>query len=260
MATYLEDHPPARTQFHRWRRAEPTGCIVVHTAESILDLAGDDSGAESVARFISRRTDAAGSYHLIGDRDSIIHLIPFGWEAFGDGTGSNPYAIHISLAMRAADWPHLSAAHRVQLVGTAVAMADMAAAWLEDVHGITVPARRITRAESNFGESGFISHAERDPGRRTDPGPGFPWAEFLDRYAHSEGVPMPPPPIYSLDDAMSELLQVYQAYRTDEGAHDEMQTWRPVLARKLYADGGDLRPELVFAEWALRNPDEADKL
>jgi hypothetical protein len=62
------------------------------------------------------------------------------------------------------------------------AAAAEATAWLKTVHGITVPAVRVTRTQSDQGRPGFISHGERDPGRRTDPGATFPWDAFLDHF------------------------------------------------------------------------------
>jgi hypothetical protein len=195
MGYYLLDHPPARSQYRSSRRARPTGCICVHTAENILDLVGADSGAESVANFISVRTDAAGSYHILGDRDSIVEMMPLSYEAFGDATGSNPWGIHISLAMRAADWPGLSTTHRDQLLATMVQMAVIAATWVSETFGIAVPARRLTKAESDRGLAGFIAHGDRDPARRTDPGPAFPWGLFLERFADVDGQSQPGGPM-----------------------------------------------------------------
>ena len=194
---HLLDNPPARKQFRTTRRAEPTGCIVLHTAENMLDLIGVDSGAENVARFISSRTDAAGSYHRVGDRDSVVRLVPFSFEAFHDGTGSNRWSIGISLAMRAADWQTVASEPRDLLVDAMVVMAVEASTWLHDEHGITVPARRITRAQSDAGQPGFIPHADRDPARRSDPGPHFPWGLFLARYAAltEQETTMPPNPL-----------------------------------------------------------------
>lgn len=174
---YLDDHPPATRQF-RDRYATPSGLIVVHTAESKLDQIGEDTGAEGVAAFIARRSDP-GSYHLLVDSDSIIDVVPFEMAAYGDGTGSNEFAIHLSFACRATDWPGMDPARREAYLVNGAKAAREAATWLERVHGVTVPARRVTRAQSDQRAAGFISHGERDPGRRTDPGPGFPWDRFL---------------------------------------------------------------------------------
>ncbi len=179
---YLEDNPPTRSQFRVGRRAPVKPVIVVHTAESGTDRFGADPKAENVAAFIQRRSNA-GSYHLLGDADSIIQLVRFENEAFQDGTGSNRWAIGISLAMNAGDWPSLAPARRNQFVATAGQMAAIAARWLNERRiGLPEP-RLLTKAQSDRSDAnGFISHARRDPARRSDPGAGFPWADFFQQY------------------------------------------------------------------------------
>ena len=211
MATdyYLLDNPPARSQYRKTRRAKPTGAIVLHTAESILDKIDPDSGAENVARFIQRRSNP-GSYHRIGDRDSIVKLIPFSYEAWQDGTGSNAWAIGISLAMQAHTWPDLTTQHRNQLIDTMARMADEAADWLKAEHGITVPAIRLTKAETDAGKPGFIAHGDRDPARRTDPGRHFPWTQFLNRFAELLAAHTNPETIaqWTRDDRLKALADI----------------------------------------------------
>ena len=184
---YLEDNPPARSQFRVGRRDPVKPIIVVHTAESGTDRSGADPKAENVANFIRGRS-TAGSYHLVGDADSIIQLIRFDNEAFHDRTGSNRWAIGISLAMNAGDWPSLSASRRAEFVATAGQMAAIAARWLRD-RGLELPEPRLlTKTESDrLDASGFISHARRDPTRRSDPGAGFPWTSFFAAYQQSLG-------------------------------------------------------------------------
>lgn len=178
MGTYLQDNPPLTRQYRLPRRAKPTGMIGVHTAESILDAIGEDTGAENVADFIRRRSDY-GSYHTIADSDSRVRLVPFDAEAYGDGTGSNYFGIHISFACKAAGWSGMSAVRRGAFIHQGAQAAAEAARWLKRNHGIVVPAKRISKAQSDAGLPGFISHAERDPARRSDPGPDFPWDDFL---------------------------------------------------------------------------------
>lgn len=197
MGAYLVDHPPRRRQF-RARTRKPTGCIVMHTAESVMDYVGEDTGAEAVAAFIRNRTDP-GSYHVLGDSDSRIRLVPFRDAAYGDGTGSNEFAIHVSAACRTTDWARMSKTRRAGFIDQLARGAASAAKWLKREHGITVPAKRITRAQSDAGAAGFITHGERDPGRRTDPGADFPWDEFLERFADlmrpkPKAPPAPPAP------------------------------------------------------------------
>lgn len=178
---YLEQNPPAKTQF-RARRSTVRPVIVVHTAETAGTASSPDPRAENTASFISRRT-TFGSYHLIGDTDSIIQLVQFKNAAFQDGTGSNEWAIGISVAMKAADWPFLSVASRERHVATAAQMAAMAANWFRS-QGVGIPvAILLTKEQSDQpSASGFISHARRDPSRRSDPGADFPWADFFSEY------------------------------------------------------------------------------
>lgn len=177
--TYLQDNPPARAQYRSQRRARPTGCTVVHTAESVLDSVGPDTGAENVAGFIRRRTDA-GSYHDLVDSDSAIQLVPYGAEAYHDGTGSNPWALSLSFALRAADWPRLSPAKRDAFLRQGAVAFRRQQSWLRAKGYPVTPLRRITRAQSEAGVAGFIAHGDRDPGRRSDPGAAFPWTRFFE--------------------------------------------------------------------------------
>lgn len=182
MSTYLEKHPPRTRQFRKPRRARPSGVCVVHTAESTPDWVGHDSGAEAVAKFIQGRSDY-GSYHDLCDSDSIVPLVPYDAEAYGDGTGSNPHAYHVSGATQAAKWNKAPKAWRDATVKNMAKAAAKYARWVKSKYGVTIPARRITRAQSEAGTPGFISHGERDPGRRTDPGNDFDWDLFLDTFA-----------------------------------------------------------------------------
>lgn len=183
---WLDDHPPARDQFRCPRRERPSGVMCVHTAESTPDFVAFDGGAEAVANFIRNRSDA-GSYHDLVDSDSCINLVSYSCEAYQDGTGSNPHAWGGSVATRADVWPLAPSEWRAGAIAQLAAAAARYAKWLKVHYGITVPARRINRAQSEARMPGFISHAERDPARRSDPGEGFPWDQFLSEYAARMG-------------------------------------------------------------------------
>jgi hypothetical protein len=186
--TYLQDNPPGRSQFRLPRRADATGAIVVHTAEN--GGRGAAGSAEAVAEFIQRRT-GPGSYHTIADESKWIHLAPYEAEAFGEGTGGNRWALHLSFACRTVDWAMMPDDRTKRLLDQgARAAADMAR-WVKAEHGITVPARLITAAEYQAGQPGFISHAALDPTRRSDPGIGFPWARFLALFAYAYHMETP---------------------------------------------------------------------
>jgi hypothetical protein len=182
VTAYLDAHPNRNLAQQRPRREKPSGVLIIHTAESALDVIGEDTGAEGVARYISERT-TYGSYHRLADSDSVVAVARFEMTTYGDGTGSNDHAIHISFACRASDWARMSPDRRTAFIANGAKAAAEAARWLKKHHGITVPARRITRPESDHRVPGFISHAERDPDRRFDPGAHFPWQHFLAYYA-----------------------------------------------------------------------------
>jgi hypothetical protein len=234
---YLREHKPARSQFRSPRRSRPTGLTVVHTAESVMDTVGPDTGAENVAEFIRRRSEP-GSYHDLVDSDSDVQLVRYSDEAFQDGTGSNRYALSISFALKAADWPRLSLAKRDAFLEQAAVAFHRQQAWLR-AHGYPVtPLRRISRAASELGHAGFITHAERDPDRRKDPGAAFPWLRFLQILTPPPG----PAPLLEEDD-VARLIKA-----PDKGATfgtDGTQRWHvpspPVLkelvAIGLYGDG-----------------------
>lgn len=184
---YLEVHPPARSQFRHPRRDALSGVIVVHTAESVMDSVGPDTGAENVAGWIATRTDGPGSYHDVADADTIVHVVDYDDEAYHDGTGSNRHSLGLSFAVRTTDWAKMTAEQRARFIDNGAQAAARMARHVLDRSGVTVPARRINRAQSEARQPGFISHAERDPDRRSDPGNKagqFPWDDFLDRFAH----------------------------------------------------------------------------
>ncbi|HTM85351.1 MAG TPA: N-acetylmuramoyl-L-alanine amidase, partial [Mycobacterium sp.] len=176
---YLREHPnPHLRQYRSPRRQQVRPVIVVHTAENLPDTVATDGGAEAVAGFISRRTDP-GSYHSLVDSDSLVRLVRYTDEAWHDGTGSNPWSLGLSIATTAAWWPLAPRAWRDGAVEQAAQEAARMARFVHAETGAVVQPQRITRAQSENGGSGFISHAERDPKRRTDPGAAFPWAQFL---------------------------------------------------------------------------------
>lgn len=221
MTAYLIENPPHIRQF-RDRGAKPTGLIVVHTAENTPDWVGPDAGAEAVARFIQGR-DTFGSYHWLADSDTIILLVPLHLQAYGDGTGSNPIAIHVSAATQAAKWKAAPDGWEEDTVRNMAAAAARSARWLKREHGITVPAKRVTKAQSDAGKPGFISHGERDPERRSDPGADFPWDVFLDEFRAIVDPATPTPNISAAFDADTEAERRKALRRVIRRGSDDAQ-------------------------------------
>lgn len=254
MGVYLEDNPPARSQFRTVRRAEVTGAIVMHTAENTTDTTLPDGGAEAVARFIARRTDAAGSYHSIVDSDSVVQLGRYEWEMFHEGTGGNRWSLGLSFACRASQWPTLPEAWFNTALRNGAREAANMARWVQETVGVTVPAARITAAEYRAGKPGFVGHGELDPGRRSDPGVEFPWTDFLDRFA-AETRPLPPAPApqgRQFHQVMNDIDELYRAYRQARPSLGERSAWGRDVAETMLANGEDPQPILAFIEFTLR--------
>lgn len=190
---YLLDHTLTRSQYRTPRRAQPSGVVVLHSAENLPDVNPPDTGAEGVASFIAHRTDP-GSYHRVCDSDSTVALVPYDYEAFHDATGTNPHSVGISGAFRAGQWPTPPQSWRDGCVNQMASAAADYARWLQTKRGILIPAQRITVAQARAGHAGFVTHAELDPGRRTDPGAGYPHDQFLAIYAALVVAPPTPAP------------------------------------------------------------------
>lgn len=183
MAAYLIDYPPIRQQFYATRNRPLTGCTVLHTAESVMDTVGPDTGAEAVAEFIRTRS-TPGSYHDLADSDSYVTVVPYESAAFHDGTGSNNWALSISFACRTTDWRQMTPQRRAGFLRQGARAFAAQQAWRKARGHPLTELRYITKAQSDAGVSGFIEHGRRDPGRRTDPGINppnlFPYDEWLD--------------------------------------------------------------------------------
>jgi hypothetical protein len=191
-----------------------------------------------VASWIARRTDY-GSYHTLCDSDSILSLVAPWNEAFHDATGSNPHSFGISAATRADIWPLAPKAWRDGCIHNMAVGTAVYATWLRDTRGILIPARRITRGQSEDRIPGFISHAERDPDRRTDPGRFFPWDQFLDEYSRLiHGAPTTPkPPIRTSGGTVPVSLPILQVGNRS-GAVRSLQTLLITKAgQRIAADG-----------------------
>lgn len=217
------DHPNRRSpQIGNPRRGgtSPSGTIVIHTAECAADLVGPDTSAEGVANYLTNRT-TPGSYHRIVDSDSTVKYAPLGYETW-HCRFTNRWSIGISFAVQAHMWDKYPPSFVTEILRqgartTADAIRDLKTYW-----GVDVPLARITREQALARRPGFIGHGETDPSRRSDPGPGFPWARFLDMVrAELAGVPTAPaaPPLPPPDD-MEDLMGNYPFIirSTDQGA------------------------------------------
>jgi hypothetical protein len=225
---FLESHPPKRRQFYKQRHDEPTGAICLHTGENKPTLKLPETSAESLASFIANRTDSPGSYHSACDRDSTVHIGHYGWEMFGEGTGGNAWALHLSFACQAAKWETYPKEWVDGALNQAVAESIRMAKWLKaNKHNIPQPIK-ITKSQYFQGHSGFVLHRELDPARRSDPGDYFVnhlYDRFIEQYKQAliaEGlIPgMPKPKPFELPPEQKEYLANIQLVLKNEGFYN----------------------------------------
>lgn len=157
----------------------PPRAVVIHTTESLADLDGPDNGAENVANWF-QTNDTFALYHTLVDGDSTVRLVPAGLDGTTACTafhaaGYNSFTLGVSMALQAASWPTLPDAYRNRVLDRAAAeVAPLCRRW-------SIPVVARTKTEIDAGASGVTGHGILDPGYRSDPGAGFPWADFLNR-------------------------------------------------------------------------------
>ena len=156
--------------------------IVVHTAEG-------GKKAVNIARYLST-TDRTASAHVVIDDKEIVDLVPDDFTAF-HCRGSNSKSLGLEMAYFAHKW-----GEDPEFEEACIALS---ASWCaEKAKLYDIPMKRVTLEEWEAGKKGFISHAECDPTRRTDPGPNFDWEKF---FAYMKG---------SVDDYDTEFEEVVE--------------------------------------------------
>ena len=193
---FLVEHG-ATKQYGEKRRngALLTGTAVVHSAENFPDTAYPDLGGENVASWITRRTDY-GSYHDLADSDSWIPMAPYEYECWHDRFLNN-WAYGVAGAFRAHEFHLCSQEYRDRTVENMARAAGKFVRYMREEHSIVVPIALINQSQARARVPGFLAHGTSDPGRRSDPGPYFPWPTFLTAtgdYAGSAVIPTPIPP------------------------------------------------------------------
>lgn len=175
MGFALLDRPnPNYQQYRTTRRAPISGVVIVHDAESIVDLIAPDLGAENVTGFITTRSDA-GSYHSLSDSGGCIRLAPDTYETWHvaqhvNGVGYNWHAYGVSAACRTSDWSADPSNPKYWwTVATMGHMArDCVRFWLDNGFDPKVCARWLTRAQADARVPGLAHHGTVQPGDRSD--------------------------------------------------------------------------------------------
>lgn len=160
-----------------WTAGRPAAprVIVIHTTEGHEHF----QAAEDGAAYDQRRTDGT-STHYFHDPDSTVQCVHTRDQAHTARRNGNRIGIQHELCGRAgqsdAQWddPNSNAILR-----------RAAAQAARDARKYGIPVVKLTPAQLRAGERGFVGHVDctyafpEDAGDHTDPGPRFPWAEFL---------------------------------------------------------------------------------
>lgn len=147
--------------------------IVIHSTDGSEGL----RSAEDGAAYDARRTDGT-STHYFHDQDSTIQCVyTYDRANHARATGNRIGIAHELCGMggqTAAQW------HDAASIGTLLQAAKQCA---RDAKKYGIPRRRLTPAQLRNGEKGFAGHVDITnafaESTHTDPGPGFPWTEFL---------------------------------------------------------------------------------
>jgi N-acetyl-anhydromuramyl-L-alanine amidase AmpD len=167
MAKYFTHIPLAReTRYVR--------VIVIHDMEA--PEKGDT--AESISNYFAQMPDdRQASAHICVDNNSIVQCVPDNSVAYG-APGCNNDGIQIELAgygyQTRAQWLDVFGQSMLELAAEAVAQYCVKYA---------IPATHLTDVQLSHGEKGIVGHAQVSnvyhKSTHTDPGPNFPWDNFM---------------------------------------------------------------------------------
>lgn len=150
--------------------------IVIHTTEG----SSHNNSAEDGAAYDQRRTDGT-STHYFHDNDSTVQCVRTEDQAHTARRQGNRRGIQHELCTRAKTGPAgwADPYHQAMLRRAAKQAARDARKW-------DIPVRHLTVDQVADGYKGFCGHYDitrafpADGGTHTDPGPNFPWTQFLD--------------------------------------------------------------------------------
>ena len=158
-----------------WTNANRTSVqlVVIHTTEG----SAHGQSAEDGAAYDARRTDGT-STHYFHDSTSTVQCVRTADQAHTARAQGNRRGIHHELCTRAGSANWSDTYHQAMLRRAAKQAARDAKKW-------NIPIRHLTVAQVDAGAKGFCGHRDvtfafpEDGGTHTDPGPNFPWTQFL---------------------------------------------------------------------------------
>lgn len=155
----------------RARPGQPT-IIVIHDTEG----SEGRTSAEDGAAYDARRTDGT-STHFFVDADTVVQCVLTKDTANHAKSEGNIRGIGFELCGRASQTQAQWLDGGLDLALAAKYVAKCCRKW-------GIPARRLTVAQLRAGEKGICAHADVTAAwhqsTHTDPGPNFPWSQFLD--------------------------------------------------------------------------------
>lgn len=176
--------PPIRMIKARWYRTAPrraaTQWIVLHCTDGHEGKRKAEDGALEHARIPPRSQGGKPrSVHWWVDTDSIVQSVPIECEAWHAGRNANMYGEGIELCGRA------SQTREQWLDALSLPMLQLAARLVRTrADALGLPLRLVTGPELRAHMPGITTHREitrafPNDTTHTDPGAGFPLAEFL---------------------------------------------------------------------------------
>lgn len=138
-------------------------------------------------QFINSRT-THGSYHAGADsHGSSGQYCPWSWGAW-HAPSINRWSGSVSANCRADEWDRMGATQRRNLINGMAREAHRYSRWQVANGRAAVPARKLTKAQAERREPGFVYHGALQADRSDPTGPRdvFPWSEFLAEYRRLE--------------------------------------------------------------------------
>lgn len=150
--------------------------IVIHDTEG----SSHGQSAEDGAAYDARRTDGTSTHYFV-DSNSIVQCVRTADKAHTARTQGNQRGIHYELCARAsftkADW--LDPDYGLPMLKRAAKQVA------RDCRKWNIPAKKLTPSAVAGGAKGICGHGDitkafpQDNGTHTDPGPNFPWVDFI---------------------------------------------------------------------------------
>jgi N-acetylmuramoyl-L-alanine amidase len=158
--------------------------LVIHDTEG----SSHAQSAEDGAAYDARRTDGTSTHYFV-DSNSVIQSVETKHKAHTARANGNRLGIHYELCAKAS-FPRsrwLDPAYGLPMLKLAAKQAA------RDCKKWNIPIRKITPAAAAAGTKGILGHGDvtrafpQDHGTHTDPGPNFPWDEFISMVKEASG-------------------------------------------------------------------------